>query len=225
MSKVNQFTPDDHKIVTSAVSQAEKSTDGEIVTIVTGESDSYGDVAWAIAGLVALTALLVISLFPDLYVNIIDWLSGGWSGVDALPYWALFLFTALKFFGTRLILMWKPLLFILVPAPIKKARVRRRAVSLFRVSTDHRTVGRTGILLYLSMGEHRAEIVADEAIVAKVEPAIWGDAMVAMIDLVRAGSPGEGMAEAVRQMGIVLSEHFPKTYQNPNELPDRLIEL
>jgi putative membrane protein len=49
--------------------------------------------------------------------------------------------------------------------------------------------------------------------------------MVAMIDLVRAGTPGEGMAEAVRQIGIVLTEHFPKTDQNPNELPDRLIEL
>tara|TARA_R110002033_G_scaffold72943_2_gene124265 strand:- start:16021 stop:16698 length:678 start_codon:yes stop_codon:yes gene_type:complete len=225
MAKVNQFTPADHTVVTSAVSLAEKSTDGEIVTIVTGESDSYGDAAWAISGLVALTALLVISLFPEISLHFIDWLAGGWSGISALPYWALFVFTALKFFGTRLILIWKPLLFLLVPPPIKKARVRRRAVALFRVSTDHRTVGRTGILLYLSMREHRAEIVADEAIAAKVEPAIWGDAMIAMIDLVRAGKPGEGMAEAVRQMGIVLSEHFPKTDQNPNELPDRLIEL
>ncbi len=225
MAKVNRFTPDDHKIVTSAVSLAEKSTDGEIVTIVTGESDHYGDVAWAISGLVALTALLVISLFPDIYLSIIDWLRGGWSGISALPYWSLFVLTALKFFGTRLILIWKPLLFILIPPPIKKARVRKRAISLFRVSTDHRTVGRTGILLYLSMREHRAEIVADSAIVEKVEPAIWGEAMAAMIDLVRAGKPGEGMAEAVRRMGNVLSEHFPKTHQNPNELPDRLIEL
>ena len=225
MSKVNQFTPDDHKVVTSAVSQAEKSTDGEIVTIVTGESDSYGDVAWAISGLVALTALLVISLFPEIYLDIIDWLAGGWSGISALPYWMLFVFAALKFFGIRLILIWKPLLFILVPPPIKKARVRRRAISLFRVSTDHRTVGRTGILLYLSMREHRAEIVADEAIAAKVEPAVWGEAMIAMIDRVRAGAPGEGMAEAVRQMGIVLAEHFPKGDDNPNELPDRLIEI
>ena len=225
MGKVNQFSPDDHKIVTSAVSLAEKASDGEIVTIVTGESDHYGDVAWAISGLVALTGLLVVSLFPEIYLGIIDWLSGGWSGISALPYWALFVFTALKFFGTRLILIWKPLLFILIPPPIKKARVRRRAISLFRVSTDHRTVGRTGILLYLSMREHRAEIVADDAIVAKVEPAIWGEAMVTLIDLVRADKPGEGMAEAVRQMGIVLSEHFPKTDQNPNELPDKLIEL
>lgn len=225
MAKVNQFTPADHEIVTSAVSLAEKATDGEIVTIVTEESDHYGDIAWAISGLVALTALLVVSLFPEIYLTIINWLAGGWSGMTALPYWALFAFTTLKFFGARLVLMWKPLLFLLIPNPIKTARVRKRALSLFRVSTDYRTVGRTGILLYLSMREHRAEIVADKAIAEKVEPAIWGDAMIAMIDLVRIGAPGEGMAEAVRQMGIVLAEHFPKTDQNPNELPDRLIEL
>ena len=225
MGKVSQFTGDDHRIVTTAVSEAEKATDGEIVTIVTAESDHYGDVAWAISGLVALTALLVISLFPEWYLGIVDWLSGGWNGITALPYWALFAFAALKFFGTRLILIWKPLLFVLIPPPIKNARVRKRAVSLFTVSTDHRTVGRTGILLYLSMREHRAEIVADDAIVEKVESAVWGDAMVALIDLVRDGKPGEGMAEAVRQMGLVLTEHFPKTDNNPNELPDRLIEL
>ena len=40
-----------------------------------------------------------------------------------------------------------------------------------------------------------------------------------------AGPMPEGMAEAVRQMGVVLAEHFPKGSENPNELPDRLIEL
>ena len=50
-------------------------------------------------------------------------------------------------------------------------------------------------------------------------------AMAALIDLVRKGKPGEGMAEAVRQMGVVLAAHFPRGSENPNELPDRLIEL
>jgi putative membrane protein len=54
---------------------------------------------------------------------------------------------------------------------------------------------------------------------------VWGDAMVALIDNVGEGHAGTGMAEAVRQVGIVLAEHFPKTVDNPNELPDRLIEL
>jgi putative membrane protein len=104
-------------------------------------------------------------------------------------------------------------------------RVRARAIDLFKVGTESKTVGRTGVLLYLSMREHRAEIVADEAIASKVAPEVWGDAMIAMIDNLRGGRPGEGMAEAVRQMGAVLAEHFPKGSENPNELPDRLIEI
>jgi putative membrane protein len=49
--------------------------------------------------------------------------------------------------------------------------------------------------------------------------------MEALVERVRGGEPGAGMAEAVRQMGVVLAEHFPKGDDNPNELPDRLIEL
>jgi putative membrane protein len=104
-------------------------------------------------------------------------------------------------------------------------RVRARAIDLFKVGTEAKTLGRTGILLYVSLKEHRADIVADEAIAAKVSPEVWGDAMAALIDHVRAGRPGEGIAEAVRQMGVVLAEHFPKGDDAVNELPDRLIEL
>ena len=49
--------------------------------------------------------------------------------------------------------------------------------------------------------------------------------MVALLDQVKAGNPGAGVAAAVAQMGVVLAEHFPKGSENPNELPDRLIEL
>ncbi len=49
--------------------------------------------------------------------------------------------------------------------------------------------------------------------------------MAALVDEVRAGRPGEGMAAAVTAIGEVLSGHFPKTGADTNELPDRLIEL
>jgi putative membrane protein len=104
-------------------------------------------------------------------------------------------------------------------------RVRARAIDLFKVGAEAKTLGRTGILLYLSLREHRADIVADEAIASKVSAEVWGDAMAALIERVRAGRPGEGMAEAVAYMGVILAEHFPRGSENPNELPDRLIEL
>ncbi len=113
----------------------------------------------------------------------------------------------------------------LTPASTKTRRVRRRAVELFRAGTEKRTKGRTGILLYLSLLEHRAEIVADEAIHSKVQPEVWGDAMAVLIERVKAGEVAQGMALAVEKIGVVIADCAPPTGLNPNEIPDRLIEL
>ncbi len=49
--------------------------------------------------------------------------------------------------------------------------------------------------------------------------------MAALVDEVKAGRPGQGMALAVEKIGAVLAPILPPTLDNPNELPDRLIEL
>lgn len=227
LRKISQMSEADHALVTAAVADAEQHTSGEIVTIVTELSDHYEDIALAWASAVALLALIIYTSFPDFYIRLIDGLTGGWGHEYRTAEYAALLITAvaLKWVGTWLILKWMPLRLALTPNAKKLARVRSRAISLFKVGTEAKTVGRTGVLLYLSMKEHRAEIVADEAIASKVAPEIWGDAMVALLDHVKAGNLGAGVAAAVSQMGVVLAEHFPKGSENPNELPDRLIEL
>lgn len=225
--KISQMSAADHVLVTAAVADAERHTSGEIVTIVTDLSDHYDDIAMAWASAVAFLALISYATFPDFYIGLITRLSGGWGHEYTTGEYVALLVTAvaLKWVGTWLILKWIPLRMALTPKATKLARVRSRAISLFKVGTESKTEARTGVLLYLSMKEHRAEIVADEAIASKVAPEIWGDAMVALLDQVKAGNPGAGVAAAVAQMGVVLAEHFPKGSENPNELPDRLIEL
>ena len=225
--KISQMSAADHVLVTAAVADAEQHTSGEIVTIVTNLSDCYDDIAMAWASAVAFLALVSYATFPDFYIGLITRLSGGWGHEYTTGEYVALLVTAvaLKWVGTWLILKWTPLRMALTPKATKLARVRNRAISLFKVGTESKTQARTGVLLYLSMKEHRAEIVADEAIASKVAPEVWGDAMVALLDQVKAGNPGAGVAAAVAQMGIVLAEHFPKGSNNPNELPDRLIEL
>lgn len=227
MTKVDHVDEADHLLVTAAVAKAERHTSGEIVTIVADLSDHYDDIGMAWASAVAFIALVCYMVFPDFYLGIIEWISGGWEHEYSARDYLAFVLTALglKWFGTWILMKWMPLRLALTPKHIKLARVRGRAVSMFKVGTEAKTVGRTGVLLYLSMKEHRAEIVADEEIARLVAPEIWGDAMVALLGHVKAGRPGEGMAAAVAQMGVVLAEHFPKGSENPNELPDRLIEL
>lgn len=217
----------DHKRVTDAVAAAELTTDGEIVTIVARRSDAYHDVGlhWAI-----LTAFLVIALaatVPRLFEWLYILLLGGW--MHELPL-QLFLTMLLghaiaKFLGVRYLLAIPRLRMMMTPGSTRSRRVHRRAVALFRTAAEARTMGRTGVLLYLSLDEKRAEIVADRAIAEKVDPAEWGEAMAALLAEVRDGRIGEGMAKAVTQIGAVLARRLPPTGANPNELPDRLIEL
>lgn len=217
----------DHLAVSAAVAAAESHSAGEIVTIISGESNPFHDVALLWSALVAFAALAALALFPDFYLGKIDRLMGNWASEwSAQQVLALGLFAATaKFLAMWLILLWKPLRFALVPGPLKHARVRDRAVRYFKVGAERRTHGRTGILIYLSLAEHRAEIVADAAIAAKVAPEVWGEAMATLIAEIRAGRPGAGMIAAVEQVGAVLAEHFPRAADDKNELPDRLIEL
>ena len=225
--KISHVSAADHDVVTVAVAAAEAHTSGEIVTVVAAQSNDYDDVALVWASVVAFIAMSAIALFPEFYRGLYDRLTGGWGYELTANQWlgTVIAIGVIKWIGMWLILLWRPLRMALTPRVIKAQRVRARAVDLFKVGTEAKTLGRTGVLLYLSLKEHRADIVADEAIAAKVSPDVWGDAMAALIERVRAGEPGAGMAAAVTQMGVVLAQHFPRGSENPNELPDRLIEI
>jgi len=217
----------DRQKVGEAVTAAEGNTSGEIVTIVTEQSDGYWDVALAWSAFVAFLALAVLELAPDFYLGMIDRVMGWWES-DWTPRAVLGLaltIAATKFVAMTLLQLWKPLRFLLVPGPVRSARVHARALTCFRVGAERRTTGRTGILIYLSLREHRAEIIADEAIAAKVSPDEWGDAMHAMLGHIRDRRIADGMCAAVAKVGEVLGQHLPRADDDVNELPDRLIEV
>lgn len=222
-----KLTEQDFALVKAAVTKAETGTDGEIATIVSAQSDAYHDVGLIWAVLVMLLALATIAAFPHVFVGLLDRVSGGWHHDWSLRELLTILLAVLtaKFLAMRYLLVWNPLRMALTPRKTKARRVRRRAILLFRAGTEKRTLTRTGVLLYLSLAEHQAEIVADEAIAAKVAPEVWGEAMAVMIDHLKAGRPGEGMAAAVERIGAVLAEHCPHSGSDPDEMPDRLILL
>jgi putative membrane protein len=221
------ISEEDRDRIAAAVGRAEQASDGEIVTVIAQRSDAYHDVALHYAILLMLLVPAVWAVLPQ---GLIDWALGTFLGWNArldreLLMGLLFVKLAGAFLIVRLLLAWLPLRMALTPSATKSRRVRRRAVEIFKAAVDDRTEGRTGILLYLSLLERRAEIVADEAIHSRVEPEVWGDAMAALIAEVKAGRPGEGMALAVEKMGAVLADCLPARHENPNEISNRLIEL
>lgn len=227
MAQALYLSEADHDRVSAAVSAAEAHTSGEIVTIVARRSDGYADIALAWAAVVAFTALTVLSIFPAFYLALADDLLGHWAHEwtpQQVFVLALGVATA-KFIAMLLLQLWPPIKFLLIPSHIATLRARARATAYFRTGAQGRTTGKTGVLIYLSLDEHHAEILADQAIAAKVGPEVWGAAMAAMLVELKAGRLADGMIAAVEQVGVVLSAHFPRAEDDVNELPDRLIEV
>ena len=221
------LTATDREKIADAVAAAELASSGEIVTIMTPASDTYRDVALVWAMFAAFLALAALELWPVFALGAVEQALGLWAhewsprAVLGIALTA----SVLAFIAMLLLMAWQPLRLLLTPAPIKHARVHARALTCFRVGAQARTTGHTGILIYLSMAEHRAEIIADEAIASKVTPEVWGDAMHALLEQIRAGRVGDGMVAAIQKVGAVLAEHLPRAADDQNELPDRVIEV
>ena len=216
-----------HRLVSDAVGEAERNTSGEIVTVLADRSDGYSDVVLVYAAGMAFTAMSVFAALPRPFLDLWDSLVGGWghdwsTGELASMTIALGL---VAFAASWVALSFDALRFALVPKPVKAARARDAAVRHFKVGAESRTHGRTGVLLYLSMREHRAEIVADATIASQVPAEVWGEAMADMLGEIREGRVAEGLAAGIRDVGVVLAERFPRDAEDTNELPDRLIEV
>ncbi len=220
------LTTDDHARVSAAIAEAEAKSDGEIIAITAEQSDAYHDVGlhWAVLAMVAVLAFF--AAMPQWLVWWHDRLQGWAAEPTPRELLTLLLFLALlKFLVVLFMLKWRPLRMLLTPGSTKTRRVRRRAIMLFKAGAERRTIGRTGILIYLSMAEHRAEIVGDEAITKVTTEETWGEAMTELLTHVKAGRPADGIVAAIGIIGEVLAQHFPKSGQDSNEIPDKLIEL
>jgi putative membrane protein len=222
-----QLSDADRQKVAEAIAAAEAKSSGEIVAVATPISDAYHDVAlhWALVPLFAVLAWAAWR--PTALAWWYNFLFGGWNPdpTQSELLTLLMVLAALKFTIALLILKWMPLRLALTPGATKHRRVRRRAIAIFQAAAAGRTAGKTGILIYLSLAERRAEIIAEEAILKLTDDHTWGEAMHALIEQVRQGRVGDGICAAIERVGVVLAEHFPHSADDSNEIPDRLIEL
>ena len=201
------MSADDETRIGRAIQSAERKTSGEIVAVIAADSDSY---LWApilAAALIALAAIAPLIVFT--------WINVHW----------IYLFQVLLFAGLAFVLSLVPLRYRLVPAPVKRERAHRRAVEQFLAQNLHTTSGRTGVLIFVSVAERYAEILADSGVHKKVTPAVWQDIVTRLTAAIGDGRTGDGFVDAVSRCGAVLAEHFPPGAHDAHGLPDHLIVL
>lgn len=197
----------DRERISDAIAAAERSTSGEIVCVIAGESDSYlyAPFMWA-----ALAALLVP--WPLIYLT--------WWSVQSISALQLGVFVALLAAALP-----RSVRLRLVPRSVQSGRAHRRAVEQFLVQNLHTTGGRTGVLIFISVAERYAEVLADQGINSKVAPETWQEIVDRLTQQIGQGRTADGFIEAIAAVTEPLSKYFPPGTVDPNELPNRLIVI
>lgn len=100
--------------------------------------------------------------------------------------------------------------------------VERRALFEFYSLKMDQTIGKTGILLFLSLKERRAVVLADRSISEKVPPDLWQSVVAKLVSVARQ-DPIQGLTEAILECGKLIAPFYPRQIADKNELPDLLI--
>ncbi|ODS01143.1 hypothetical protein AUC68_12255 [Methyloceanibacter methanicus] len=201
------FTPDEHALISEAITRAEKTTSGEIVVVVARCSSGYHFFALMCVALAALAVPLPL-------IHLTKW-----------PIEYVYLLQLAVFAAGVILTQWRKLRVAIAPGWLKRSRAHLRAIEQFLVQNLHTTKGRTGVLLYVSDAERYAEVIADNGIYEKVSQHVWDDLIADLTARIGHGDRVQGFVEAVERCGEILAEHFPPEPLGEDELPNHLIVL
>lgn len=206
----NYLTESDLKKIEDTISRVEETTSGEIVPVIVRRSSSVGHVPLTLT--LILTLLLIILELP-----FSDWL---W----VLPWVWLWPAVLLFFYAVAHVLAkskWVQKIF--VPERDELDSVHRRAQLEFYLNRIHHTEGSTGVLIFVSVMEKKAVVLADEGISAKLPKEHWGEILKILGSKLHQGKWAEGFVDAIEACGRDLQTHFPLETKDSNQLKNHLI--
>lgn len=192
--------------VRAAVSRAEALTSGEIVPLVVAQSDDYREAAAQAAAVIAAALALGMALI-----------------IHDTSVWFFLPVAFVLYFPTLAAVRRLPLLKLaFTPAARVNEVVRQQAMRVFYEKGLHRTRDENGILIFISLLEHKVWILGDRGINAVIPPERWVALASALSSGIRQGQLTEALVGVIAEMGDILRDHFPLRKDDVNELPDLL---
>ena len=201
------FTADEKERLKSITREVESRTIGEIVIMVVDRSDRYPEAE--VLGGVVLGSLL------SLVLTLLFFHSSLWSYVPLS-----FLF----FFPSRFLLERSEAVKKLFVGMRRQAEaVRLRAERAFFEKGLYKTKKNTGVLFFLSLLERKIWILADRGIYGKMDQETLNGFANEVSRGIRDGKACEALSRAIQGIGVLLSQHFPITADDTDELPDEVM--
>jgi putative membrane protein len=207
------FTGAELERIKAAVAEAENHSSGEIVPYYVDRSDDYDEAVWrggVLFGAVALLTFYCIRTFSSI-----------WMPLDLTQVlFAILLAVAL---GNGLTYWIPPLRRWLAGRRLLDRRVAARALEAFVAEEVFNTRDRSGILIFLSLFEHRVHVIGDSGINARVKPADWEDIVEIIVSGIKSGNAADGLVHAIEKCGALLKhKEVVLRADDRNELSDNL---
>jgi len=204
------FTQEQAKQINETVVEAESHTSAEIVPVVATASGRY-DRPEDIVGLwFALLAAAAV-----------------WLIVPASPVWPLVAILGAIVVGfavgvvTATRVAW--LRRLCTPLVQMRDEVHQTARAVFFDRRVQRTAGATGLLLYVSLYEQLAVVVADDAVTEKLGQDTISEICFELTGKLRSEDMTAAICETLASAGQRLGEVLPRQADDVNELPDTLV--
>jgi putative membrane protein len=204
----------DRDKIETCVREAESRTRGEIVVMVVPASYHYPMAA--LLGATAFSFPVALALTPAL---------GGlfWAGPSNL--WVFLaalipLFLAFHETVKRVTRLKR----CFIRGKEMEDEVREAAHIQFFRKGLYRTREETGVLIYISVFEHRVWVLGDRGINAAIPEAHWNGVVSTIVEAIKDGRPAEGICRAVSEVGRILQDKFPIRHGDQNELGNLVVE-
>lgn len=208
--KLRKFISDqDKQAIEKAVGAAEANTSGEIVPAIVESSSGYEWVTYraALLGWAAASLATVVMHYLHPF---------------ALEFWHIYAAQAVGLFLGWMLSRCAWTLRLLVPPSVMEQEVLEAAQGAFLRFGLTNTRDRTGVLIFVSLKEHRVQILGDKGIHEKVGTDFWKAETDRIVTAIREGRAAQGIIAAIGDIGQKLQMHFPRKSDDTNELPDRV---
>jgi putative membrane protein len=208
------LTDDERSRVTAAVKEAEKVTAGEIAVMIISASYHY-PMANVIGAVVFSLPLALIFAA----------LTGQWLWIGSQNMWLFLGFSAVFFILFHEIIKRTPWLKRrFISEREFKEEVEEAAITQFFNQGLYRTRDETGVLVLISVFEHKVWVLADRGINARVQEDQWDDIVKIIIDGIKQKRQAEAICRAVEKIGDLLKKHFPIKPDDTDELKNLIVE-
>lgn len=207
-----KLTEKDLAHLSDVIQQVEASTSGELRLILAKRSSQVGHVQFVLGLLLALIFVLGMWAAETLW----------WHSEHA---WAWPLGLAVTFALAIWLARLNWVQRCLTTPNDRAVQAFMRCELEFHRAGMGATEGKTGILIFLSLMEHQAVVLADKGIAGRLPQDTWQGVISTALAGAKSGKWNESLEAALRECGSLLQKHFPKQAGDRDELSNHVIVL